>query len=79
MHKDEVELLFRRSSNFLDAAKGRFQKSDWDLTCFMAEQSVQLALKALILEKEGDIPKTHSVRQLFAILLQITNNKMFIN
>lgn len=40
MYKDEVELLINRAKNFLDGAKERFLKEDWDLTCFMAEQSV---------------------------------------
>jgi len=32
----------------------------------MAEQSVQLLSKATILEKGGELPKTHSIRKLFA-------------
>ncbi|MBA7531550.1 hypothetical protein ES705_23763 [subsurface metagenome] len=68
MHKEEVELFLRRARNFLEGAKERFEKNDWDLTCFMAEQSVQLFLKAIILEKGGEFPRTHSLRQLFSIL-----------
>ncbi len=30
MHKDEVELLVNRAKNFLDGAKERFLKEDWD-------------------------------------------------
>jgi len=77
MHKDEVELFLKRAKNFLDGAKERFQKEDWDLTCFMAEQSVQLITKATILEKGGELPKTHSIRKLFAILHQLTEHKAF--
>jgi len=72
MHKDEVALFLKRAKNFLDGAKERFQKEDWDLTCFMAEQSVQLITKAVILEKGGELPKTHSIRKLFALLYQLT-------
>ena len=68
MHKEEVELFLKRARNFLEGAKERFEKNDWDLTCFMAEQSVQLFLKATILEKGGEFPGTHSLRQLFSIL-----------
>lgn len=68
MHKEEVELFLKRARNFLEGAKERFEKNDWDLTCFMAEQSVQLFLKATILEKGGEFPRTHSLRQLFSIL-----------
>ena len=75
MHKDEVELFLNRAKNFLDGAKERFQKGDWDLTCFMAEQSVQLLMKAIILEKGGEVPKTHSIRILFGLLYHITKEE----
>ena len=77
MHKDEVELFLKRAKNFLDGAKERFQKEDWDLTCFMAEQSVQLITKAIILEKGGELPKTHSIRKLFAMLYELTEDDEF--
>jgi HEPN domain-containing protein len=66
LHKEEVELLKKRSKNFLEGAKERFKAKDWDLTCFLAEQSVQLYLKAVILEEAGQTPRTHSLRQLLA-------------
>lgn len=71
MHKDEVDLLKKRSKNFLEGAEQRFNAKDWDLTCFLAEQSVQLFLKALILEEAGQTPRTHSIRQLLAQYGQI--------
>jgi len=77
MHKDEVELFLKRAKNFLDGARERFQKEDWDLTCFMAEQSVQLITKAVILEIGGELPKTHSVRKLLALLYELTEYDEF--
>ncbi len=77
MHKEEIELFLKRARNFLDGAKERFQKEDWDLTCFMAEQSVQLFIKAIILEKSGEVPKTHSIRKLFGLTYQLTKDKIF--
>jgi len=77
MHKKEVELFLKRAENFLDGAKQRFQREDWDLTCFLAEQSVQLLLKATILKKGGEIPKTHSIRKLFGLLYQLTKDEVF--
>lgn len=77
MHKEEIELFLKRARNFLDGAKERFQKEDWDLTCFMAEQSVQLFIKAIILEKGGEVPKTHSIRKLFGLSYQLTKNEVF--
>ena len=74
MHREEVELFLKRARNFLEGAKQRFERQDWDLTCFMAEQSVQLFLKAIILEKGGEFPRTHSLRQLFSILSNLIQN-----
>ena len=77
MHKEEIELFLKRARNFLDGANERFQKKDWDLTCFMAEQSVQLFTKAKILEKGGEVPKTHSIRKLFSLLYELTKKRVF--
>lgn len=74
MHKEEVELFLRRARNFLEGAKERYKKDDWDLTCFMAEQSAQLFLKAVILEKRGEFLRTHSLRQSFSILANLIQN-----
>jgi len=75
MHKDEVELFWTRARNFFNAAKERYEKKDWDLTCFFAEQSVQLLMKATILEIGGDFPKTHSIRKLSSLLYHITKDE----
>ena len=76
MHKNEVDLLVKRSKEFLDAAKERFKKSSWDLTCFMAEQATQLFLKAIILEQTGEHPRTHSIRELFAMIGFLTEKEI---
>lgn len=77
MHKEEVKLFLKRADNFLDGAQQRYQKGDWDLTCFLAEQSVQLFVKSTILEISGEFPKTQSIRKLFGVLHQLTENKAF--
>ncbi len=38
------------------------------MAVFLAEQSVQLYLKSVILELTGEVPRTHSVRQLLHML-----------
>ena len=68
MHAKEVELLKRRAKGFLRAAKSSLKDGDYDLACFMAEQSAQLYLKAVILEISGEMPRTHSIRSLLSIL-----------
>ena len=77
MSKEKVDLFFKRAENFLKGAKERFIDGDWDLTCFMAEQSAQLYLKAIILEQTGDFPKTHSIRELFGLLYNLTKADKF--
>ncbi|MFW9924898.1 MAG: HEPN domain-containing protein [Candidatus Thorarchaeota archaeon] len=76
MHKEEVQLLLKRSANFLEAAEERYEKEDWDLTCFFAEQAIQLYLKANILKETGQTPRTHSIRQLVALLREILKKDM---
>jgi len=76
MHKEEIDLLLKRSKEFLDAAKERFKKESWDLTRFMAEQAIQLFLKAIVLEIGGEFPKTHSIRELFAMIGFLTGKEL---
>ena len=76
MHKNEVDLLVKRSKEFLDAAKERFKKNSWDLTCFMSEQATQLFLKAIVLEKTGEHPRTHSIRELFVMIGFLTDQEI---
>jgi HEPN domain-containing protein len=76
MHKDEVDLFLARSNNFLEATQERFEKQDWDLTCFFSEQAIKLYLKAVLLELGGEFPRSHSIRQLFANLFQFSEKKI---
>ena len=76
MHKEQVQILFERSKNFLEIAKSRLEKKDWDLACFNAEQAAQLYLKATILEISGEIPRIHYIRQLISILAQVSETKI---
>ncbi|MEM2363584.1 MAG: HEPN domain-containing protein [Candidatus Nezhaarchaeales archaeon] len=71
MHKLEVEVLKKRSSMFLELSKHALSRDFYDLACFLAEQSLQLFLKSLLLELIGDYPRTHSVRQLMSELSRV--------
>ncbi|AAB90648.1 MULTISPECIES: HEPN domain-containing protein [Archaeoglobus] len=73
--KDVAEKLRRRAMGFMDAAKERLKVGDYDLTCFMAEQAVQLYLKSVILELSGEVPRTHSIRQLLSILSKLLDEQ----
>jgi len=59
--KDEVDLMKRRALSFLEVAKYSLQRGMYDLAAFNAEQAAQLYLKATLLEKIGDFPRTHSI------------------
>ncbi len=68
MSSHEVDLLRDRSLRMLRQAKSNLNSGDNDLAAFMAEQAVQLNIKAAILEITGEIPRTHALRQLFNAL-----------
>jgi HEPN domain-containing protein len=68
VRKEEIEKLFERSRKFKDAAEFHFSRGDYDLAVFNIEQSLQLFLKAKLLEKGAEFPKTHTLRKLFLLL-----------
>jgi len=68
VRKEEIEKLFERSKKFKDAAEFHFSRGDYDLAVFNIEQSLQLFLKAKLLEKGAEFPKTHTLRKLFLLL-----------
>ena len=57
-----------RSRMFLEEARDAYAKQRYDLAVFLAEQGLQLYLKAQLLRVLGDYPRTHSIRQLLAML-----------
>jgi HEPN domain-containing protein len=67
----EVNLLRGRSLRMLETAKRSLVSGDYDIAAFMADQVVQLYLKSIILELSGEMPRTHSVRQLFNALKMV--------
>ncbi|MCX8183005.1 MAG: HEPN domain-containing protein [Crenarchaeota archaeon] len=71
MRREEVEKLLDRSKKFRDAAEFHFSRGDYDLAAFNTEQSLQLFLKAKLLEKGAEFPKTYTLRRLFLLLGEI--------
>jgi HEPN domain-containing protein len=68
---DEIELMRRRAKVFLDTAKYLFQRGDYDIASFNAEQATQLSLKSVLLLVVGDYPRTHSAIALLNELKRI--------
>lgn len=75
-HRSEVEVLRRRSLGFLDGARVALERGSYDIACFLAEQSLQLYLKSVLLEVVGDYPRTHSVRRLLGELRDVLGSKV---
>ena len=68
MKRKEIEKLLERSRKFKDAADFHFSRGDFDLAAFNLEQSLQLFLKAKLLEEGLEFPKINTVRRLFLLL-----------
>ena len=66
--RDEVEHLLKRSREFLETAEYQVGKGFYALAAFSLEQSLQLSLKAKMLVRGVDYPRTHSVRALLEML-----------
>ena len=56
----------RRASDFLGLAREALRRGNYDISCFLSEQSSQLHLKSVLLEEVGDYLRTHSIRALLA-------------
>ncbi len=72
---EEYRLLMRRAEMFLEEARDALQRGRYDLAAFLAEQGLQLYLKAQLLRLLGDYPRTHSVRQLLALLARVLGGR----
>ncbi|MEM1507962.1 MAG: HEPN domain-containing protein [Candidatus Bathyarchaeia archaeon] len=69
--REEAERLLERSKKFLETADYQIERGFYDLAAFSLEQSLQLFLKARLLEYGADYPRTHSVRVLLEVLASI--------
>lgn len=64
LSRSEAEVLRRRYAEFLEEARSALNRGFYDVACFLAEQSLQLYLKYVLLRVIGDYPRTHSARTL---------------
>jgi HEPN domain-containing protein len=67
-HIDEYRVMVTRSRWFLDLAKEAYRRQQYDLAVFLAEQAVQLRIKAALLRIAGYYPGVHGVRLLLGEL-----------
>jgi len=66
MRFDEVSTLRRSSEEFLHQAEASLCSGAYDTVAFLAEISLQLYLKSVLLKAVGDYPRTHSIRALLS-------------
>jgi HEPN domain-containing protein len=69
--RDEAEYLLERSKQFLETAKYQIGKGFFSLAVFSLEQALQLSLKSKMLASGVDYPRSHSVRTLLEMLLDL--------
>ena len=74
-HRLEVEVLKRRALEFLEEARAALRRCSFDVSCFLAEQALQLYLKSVLLRVVGEYPRTHSVRRLLGELSRILGSR----
>jgi len=71
MHYEEVETLLRRSEDYMELANSAFEMEKYDAAIFLAEQALQLYLKALLIKYAGLRIRSHSLRELLYRLGQV--------
>jgi len=75
VRKSETTIILRRARDFFENALQLFDRGKFDLAAFNLEQALQLLLKYKLLIEIGDYPKTHSLRRLFRILIDVLNDE----
>ncbi len=75
---EEYEYLIRRSKRFYETALMQIDKEFYDLAAFSLEQSLQLYLKAVLLKRGFDYPRTHSVKRLLELIYEISGENEII-
>jgi len=73
--REEYEHLLRRSREFYETAIFQIERGFYGLAAFSLEQSLQLFLKAKMLERGVDYPRTHNIRRLLEILSEIVEGR----
>jgi HEPN domain-containing protein len=71
-----VQKLEKRSRRFLLNAERDFKEGEFDSAMFNAEQALQLFLKAKILAKGIEFPKTYEIRKLLEFLSKLENKTL---
>jgi HEPN domain-containing protein len=71
-----VNVLKRRALSFLEEAS---KVKDPDLAAFLAEQSIQLYIKAVLYELFGERVRGHNIRELLGLLARLLDRAEYHN
>ena len=69
------KLTAERAQETLRLSEEARRQEMYDMAAFLAEQAAQLFIKHKILELTGEIPRTHTIRQLIAVLAECTGGR----
>lgn len=72
----EFEVLRKRALHMVTTAENAFENGFYDVSCFLAEQALQLYLKAMLLKLLGGYPRTHSIRRLLGELSKLVDSRL---
>ena len=64
------EWLRRAKSNLARAKQPKPKESFWEDVCFDVQQAVEKAVKAVLIHREIDFPKTHDIGELLTLVDQ---------
>ncbi len=76
--KEEVQLYIERAEKFRKNAEFNFKNGDYDLAMLHIEQSMQLLIKAKLLDLKGYFERTHSLRKLLSEIMEIEGVRDFL-
>lgn len=62
------EWLKRAKGNLARAKQRKSQEAFWDDFCFDAQQAAEKSIKAVLIRRQIDFPKTHNIRVLLELL-----------
>ena len=71
MSGELYQALWRRAHVYLKEAKRLYDEGEYDVALVMAEQSAQLALKAIYVRLLGYVPRGHALRRLLGYLATV--------
>ena len=66
--KDSIKMWWDFAIRDLKAAKKNYEIEEYHVTAFLAQQSVEKALKALLIRNTGSFPKIHDLTRLARML-----------